>query len=74
MPNELNMKLNRKCRWFGHKWNVAFISGKVSDRRLKFIGAYCSRCRKGYNELIKTVDNIETVYATYSEKYFNKDE
>ena len=64
-------------KWFKrkhkHKWEQAFICGQIQDVKIKFIGTYCLTCRKGYKELLDTVNNIETIYATYSEKYFDKD-
>ena len=66
-------KISKYCKWFGHKWAVAYISGSIDNKRLKFIGAWCSRCFKGDDELHKSIKNIKTTYATYSEKYFDRD-
>ena len=64
-------KNNKWCNFFGHKWEVAFIKGKYKNIEIKFIGAYCKRCKMGYNELMETVKKQTSFsYNTYSEKYF----
>lgn len=65
------MKLN-KCKIFGHKWKPVFIRGFYGKTEIKIIGAYCVRCRKGYDELMDMiVKQDKSVYGTYSEKYFD---
>lgn len=65
------MKLN--CKFFGHKWEPVFIKGEYNGIKVKFIGCYCRRCRKGYNELINAERLLtKREYGTYSEKYFDK--
>lgn len=60
-----------KCKWFGHRWNYAYIKGTLNEVKIKFIGCYCMRCRKGEKELLDVVNKMETEYATYTEHFFD---
>jgi len=62
------------CKIIGHKWKPGFISGRIDLKRVKFIAVYCTRCRIGRDELTRTIENIDTVYATSEENYWYKDE
>jgi len=62
-----------KCKFFGHKWLPVYIKGKYNGKTIKFIGCYCDRCRKGYDEVLEiNTAAIDMEYGTYSEKYFDK--
>lgn len=70
--NGIAYKESFLCKLFGHKWVPAFIKGRVKNVHLKFIGCYCSRCNKGHEELLLSVEKITTDYATHNEMYFER--
>lgn len=64
-------KIN-KCKLFGHKWEPVFIKGDYNGQTVMFIGCYCLRCEKGFDEVHKISEAAENrQLATYSEKYFD---
>jgi len=69
------MKAETKCNLLGHKWLPVYIKGTYNGKVVKFIGCYCNRCRRGYDESLEITEAaIDRKFGTYSEKYFDEDE
>ena len=68
------MKIPRLCKLFGHRWRPVYISGKYHDIKVRFIGAYCERCRKGYDEIVDANKKMtEYIYGTYSSDFWDEE-
>ena len=66
--------MNKKCKFWGHKWTPVFIKGEYNGKTIKFIACYCERCKKGHEEAVFiTLAAKNREYGTYSEKYFEED-
>ena len=66
--------MNWKCKHFGHSWTPIVIYGSYGKKQVKFIGAFCQRCRMGYDELLDTIEKQDcNVFCTYNLKYWDKD-
>lgn len=59
------------CRILGHKWIPVYITGYFGHEKVKFIATECKRCRKGDNDLIKTIAKMSNCPVnSYSEKHY----
>lgn len=62
----------QKCKFWGHKWLPTYHNCEFNGIQVKFIGAHCERCQKGYDELMDLIKKRTNYkYNTYSEKYFD---
>lgn len=59
------------CKILGHRWIPIYIIGYFGAIKVNFIGAECSRCNKGDDDLRETVSKMNDCHVcSHNEKYY----
>lgn len=69
---KIEMKKITWCKVFGHKWIPVFVIGWFGNKEVKFIAAECINCKKGLDDLYKTIAKMDDCPVnSYNEKYYD---